>query len=81
MSYGSFIVKHSNHYTLAALASWAEFWLETAIFGRRKHNTFCMLLGLVLVLGGQGVRTVAMWTCGEHFSHQIMEQRCVCVCE
>lgn len=75
LGYDSFVVNHSKSYTLAALASWVEFWIETYFLGPHKHHYLCMLIGLVLVVCGQGVRTVAMWTCGEHFDHQIMEQR------
>ena len=75
LSYDSFVVNHSNHYTMAALASWVEFWFESYLFGAAKHRASAMLVGLALVLGGQTVRTLAMWTCGENFSHQIMEQK------
>ena len=75
LSYDSFVVNHSNHYTMAALASWVEFWVETYLLGGTKHNVPVMLAGIALVVGGQAVRSLAMWTCGEHFSHQIMEQR------
>lgn len=75
LGYDSFVVNHSNHYTMAALASWVEFWIESYLFGVAKHRAPFMLVGLALVMGGQAVRTLAMWTCGENFSHQIMERR------
>jgi len=76
LGYSSFVVNHSTSYTVAALASWVEFWLESLLLrGAFKHNATCLGVGLALVLGGQAVRTWAMWSCGEHFDHQIMERR------
>ena len=75
LSYSSYVVNHSKQYTIAALASWLEFWLENYFARQYKQNYFCIQIGLILVLGGQGIRTLAMWTCGEYFDHQIMEQR------
>jgi len=75
LGYSSFVVNHSLSYTVAALASWTEFWLETFLLGRAKRNILCIYLGLGLVIGGQIIRTWAMWSCGEHFDHQIMERR------
>jgi protein-S-isoprenylcysteine O-methyltransferase len=60
---------------VALLASWTEYWIEALLFGSMKRSSFFIFIGLLLVLGGQGVRSVAMYTCGEHFSHQIMESR------
>lgn len=75
LGYSSFVVNHSLSYTIAALLSWLEFWLESFVFRGRKSNATCMLVGLIFVIGGQGIRTLAMWSCGEHFDHQIMERR------
>ncbi|KAJ1434221.1 Isoprenylcysteine carboxyl methyltransferase family-domain-containing protein, partial [Ochromonadaceae sp. CCMP2298] len=75
LSYDSFIVNHSRMYTAAALASWVEFWVEFSIFGGSKMSFFVSGVGLLLLLGGQTVRTVAMWQCGENFAHIIMSER------
>ena len=60
---------------MAAIASFSEYWLESFVFGQWKHHSFFMCLGLFFVMGGQVIRTLAMFTCGEHFSHEIMEQK------
>jgi len=75
LCFDSFIVNHSKPYTMAALASWAEYWIELYFFGSKKHSALFIVIGVSLVLAGQAVRTAAMWTCGTHFSHQIMEQK------
>jgi protein-S-isoprenylcysteine O-methyltransferase len=76
LGYDSYVVNHSLAYTAAALGSWVEFWVEWWLWGSRgKLNLPMMLCGLGLVVGGQAIRSLSMWTCGEHFDHQIMEQR------
>ena len=74
LSYDSFIVNHSKSYTFAALASWTEFWVESILFGSLKRRGFLMLIGIALIILGQGIRTLAMWTCGPNFNHQVMER-------
>ena len=68
-------MNHSKSYTVAALASWTEFWIEYWLFGQWKLRAWATVLGVVLVLGGQALRTTAMWQCGEHFSHLIMDEK------
>jgi protein-S-isoprenylcysteine O-methyltransferase len=78
LSFDSFVVNHSRNYTLAVLASFLEFWLEQWLLPSTwpfKRSLVVPSVGLVMVLGGQMIRTCAMWTCGQHFSHQIMVQR------
>mmetsp|Transcript_15052 Transcript_15052/g.24929 ORF Transcript_15052/g.24929 Transcript_15052/m.24929 type:complete len:268 (+) Transcript_15052:213-1016(+) len=72
-SYDSFVINHSFHYTLAFVASLVEFWVETALFGAAKRRPIVILVGLVLMIGGQTVRTLAMYTCAENFAHLIMD--------
>jgi hypothetical protein len=50
----AYIVNHSKSYTIAALASWTEFWLEYALFGSWKVRWWWVsALGVCLVLLGQ----------------------------
>ncbi|CAN0391353.1 unnamed protein product, partial [Phaeothamnion confervicola] len=71
----AFVLNHSTEYTVAVLASWAEFWLEAWLApGLKQHGRF-LLSGLAVVAVGQAVRVCAMWTAGRHFSHQIMTER------
>ena len=60
LSYNSYIVNHSTSYTVAAIASWFEFWLETYLFGSYKRPVFFIVIGVILVLAGQIIRTLGM---------------------
>lgn len=76
VSYDSFIINHSHAYTLAALASWTEFWVEAWLFpGTKRLGLLVMLAGGVLMFTGQVFRVAAMWTAGANFNHLIMERR------
>ena len=88
LSNDSFVVNHSVPYTIAALASWIEFWSETVllhIYGSSleptwwwswiialKQNIAFCTIGFILVVGGWMTRYYAMTYCGRNFSHQIM---------
>jgi protein-S-isoprenylcysteine O-methyltransferase len=77
VNYDSFVVNHSKSYTIAALASWTEFWLEAWFkpFGLPKFRALFFVAGMLLVAAGQILRALAMYTCGPNFAHQIMERR------
>lgn len=75
VNYDSFVVNHSKDYTIAAIASWIEFWIETLLFGKYKRSFFIMFIGYIMLLGGQIIRSIAMYSCGSNFSHTIMEER------
>jgi len=73
LTHDSFITNHSIAYTMAAIAAWIEYILESYFFPQYKHNYFHMIIiGLILVIIGQFIRSIAMWTCGKNFSHRIM---------
>lgn len=51
------MINHSAAYTVAALASWAEFWVETLLFKREtKFQPVVFGVGLLLVAVGQFMR-------------------------
>lgn len=52
-----------------------EFWIEALLFGSYKFGPYMFYSGFALVVVGQVIRSLAMWTCGESFSHQIQERR------
>jgi protein-S-isoprenylcysteine O-methyltransferase len=68
-------LNHSANYTIAAIGSWGEYWLEAWLLGSYKQVSMVNKLGLVFVVLGQSVRTTAMLQCGENFSHNIAMQR------
>ena len=75
VNYDSYIVNHSKDYTIAAIASWIEYWIETLLFGKYKRSYFIMLIGFIMLICGQCVRSIAMLSCGSNFSHTIMEEK------
>lgn len=76
LSYESYVINHSSAYTIAAVTSWIEYWMEIYFFGKTwKLNSFTYCFGLFLLLFGQIVRTLSMSTCGENFAHQIAHSR------
>ena len=77
LCYDSFIVNHSVPYTAAALAAWVEYTVEAMYFPQLKHNALVAGAGLLVVLLGQVIRTLSMWTCGRNFSHKIMYNKAV----
>lgn len=68
-------MNQSTSYTLATLASAVEYWLECIIFGERKFNSTVIVIGAVVMMIGQVVRSRAMFDCGEHFNHTIMTKK------
>ena len=75
MSFDSFLLNHSTPSTVAALASWAEFWLEAALTPGLKGWGPAAQLGLCLVLCGQALRAAAMHTAGSNFTHLVALQK------
>jgi hypothetical protein len=69
------VINHSLEYTIAALASWVEFWIELVLFPGLKRSKFTLVLGLLLAVAGQVCRVAAMHTAKSHFNHIIMEKR------
>ena len=69
------MINHSKQYTLAAIFSGVEYWLGALLFPGIKHSPRLIVLGLLLMLGGQVLRTLAMCTAGSNFSHQLMERK------
>jgi hypothetical protein len=54
----AYIIDHSEAYTLAALGSWTEFWVEYYIFEGQKFRIYCICGGLLLIVAGQ----VSCWS-------------------
>jgi len=71
LSLDSFLINHSREYTIAAVLSWTEFWLEWLILPELKQ-IFCLsILGVMLCVGGEFIRKLAMFTAKTNFSHVI----------
>ena len=71
LSLDSFLINHSWEYGLAAVASWLEFWVELHFFPGLKALRVLFWVGLVMVILGEILRKVAMFTAGSNFTHQV----------
>lgn len=71
----SFLLNHSVEYGVAALASWAEFFIELYLFPTIKTFLITRVVGLFLVLFGESFRKLAMYTAGTNFNHYVQESR------
>ncbi|GMT05021.1 hypothetical protein PENTCL1PPCAC_27195, partial [Pristionchus entomophagus] len=66
----SFLLNHSVAYWVAAVASWTEFWTEAYFFPLSKTH-FLLHIGLVVTLGGEFLRKIAMVHAGSGFTHRL----------
>lgn len=80
LSAQSYLLNHSREYHLALAAGIVEFAVESWMVPSIKypHSAVagvCMWIGLALVVGGQAVRTLAMLTAADNFTHIVAESR------
>jgi len=75
LSTDSFLLNHSKAYKLAALVSWIEYLIEFYCFPTMKIFSWFNLFGLVLCIGGEALRKIAMLTAGSNFDHLIRTHR------
>ena len=71
----SFLLNHSMEYGVAAMLSWIEFLLEFYFFPAMKSQDYIILLGAVMVIGGDGLRKVSMITAGTNFTHMVQYRK------
>jgi len=71
----SFLINQSTEYVVAAMASWLEYLLERWMFPSMKGSFLFIFIGFSMVLGGQLMRTMAMYTAGFNFHHLVREER------
>jgi protein-S-isoprenylcysteine O-methyltransferase len=69
LSTESFLLNHSPEYKIAAVASWFEFAIEFFFFPSLKKTSLISVIGLVLLIGGEIARKLAMTTAKSNFSH------------
>eukprot|EP01119_Soliformovum_irregulare_P001289 TRINITY_DN11013_c0_g1_i1.p1 TRINITY_DN11013_c0_g1~~TRINITY_DN11013_c0_g1_i1.p1 ORF type:complete len:241 (-),score=52.36 TRINITY_DN11013_c0_g1_i1:183-815(-) len=75
LSTNSFLLNHSREYGAAAIFSWVEYFVEGYFFPNMKGSWFFVTIGLVGIIVGQGLRTLAMWTAGSNFHHLVREEK------
>lgn len=69
LSMDSFLINHSREYGIAAVSSWVEFFLEYFLFPGLKTLRVISWLGIVLVVLGELLRKLAMFTAASNFTH------------
>lgn len=75
LSLDSFLLNHSVEYTLAAVSSWVEFTVEKLTVPELKQLNWLSLVGLLMVLCGEGLRKAAMLTAGSNFNHIVQNEK------
>lgn len=69
----SYLVNHSKAYTAAFIIAFLEFWTRFLLSPSASATVF--VVGALLVVCAQGIRTWAMVTCGESFNHLIQTSK------
>lgn len=82
VDWDAFLLNHSRSYSIAMVAAWSEYMLEAALLPswlavplKTAATSPLTAVGLVLVIGGQTVRSLAMWTAGSNFTHWVAESK------
>jgi len=68
-------LNHSPHYHVAFALSFSEYFLERSFLPPFKGSFPFLLIGSILVFGGQFFRTLAMYTAGSNFHHRIRYEK------
>mmetsp|Transcript_8121 Transcript_8121/g.22011 ORF Transcript_8121/g.22011 Transcript_8121/m.22011 type:complete len:332 (-) Transcript_8121:122-1117(-) len=71
----AYLINHSTTYTFAALFSWTEFGLRFLFLFPNIQSSAISIIGLIIALIAQLVRSLAMITCGASFNHLIQKSR------
>lgn len=71
----SFLLNHSFEYNMAAVVSWIEYFIEVLIFPQLKEFQVFWYIGLILIISGEFVRKLAMYTAGTNFNHLIQTKK------
>ena len=75
LSTDSFLVNHSREYIIAALVSWLEYWIEYYFFPSFKGFHLVAIIGALLVVFGEALRKLAMFTAGSNFTHIVQYRK------
>lgn len=67
----SFLVNHSTAYTAAFFGSLTEFWFRFWFAPSFNVSPSVVIIGLLMVVPSQALRSTAMMTAGESFNHYI----------
>ena len=71
----SFLLNHSRAYSVAAIASWMEYWIEYYFFPELKSLHYVSIIGAVMVMCGETLRKMSMITAGSNFTHIVQNRK------
>lgn len=71
LSLDSFLLNHSLEYMVDDLSSLIEFTLENIFWPELKQITWLSTTGMLMVVFGECLRKVAMFTAGSNFNHVV----------
>ena len=71
----SFLINHSREYAIAAVTSWIEYCLEYYFFPDLKALDFVCIIGALMVVFGESLRKIAMFTAGSNFTHVVQYRK------
>lgn len=77
LSLDSFLLTHSVAYWVAAVCSWAEFFLERWLLPSLKECWYVSVVGIIICTFGEIMRKMAMFTARRNFNHivQVKKQK------
>lgn len=75
VSIDSFVLKHSLAYGIAAASSWMEFLIERYYFPDFKTPSSFSYFGLIMCIGGEILRKLAMITAKQNFNHLVQTEK------
>jgi len=71
----AFMVNHSKEFNLALALGLTEYFIEWLFFPSMKGNCVIYIIGFLIAVAGQSLRTIAMMTAGSNFSHYIASEK------
>jgi len=71
----SFLLNWGPQYTVAVVFTVTEYFLEQWLFGPFKGVFLFTILGFLMAIVGQAIRTMAMITAGSNFNHIIEDEK------
>lgn len=69
LSTDTFMLNHSVAYLVAATSSWLEFIIEVYLWPVMKENLTILLVGVLICIGGEILRKLAIITASTSFNH------------
>lgn len=69
LSTDTFMLNHSIPYVIAATTSWLEFIVEIYFWSSIKENMLVLIIGIMICLGGEFLRKLAIITASTNFNH------------